>query len=430
MKRKALIDALVMIAVLLLTFGSALAQDDPAAPIKHLNFQNAEIRKVIGFLADYGQANIVISPEVEGNVTLSLKDVNWRDALDILCKTYYLTPVTEADYIRVLPTKNFLAEVSTLEKHKHEQEQLVELQTAVLKIDNAHAEDLAGTVEPLLSARGKIEIDERTNSVVVRDIPKNIARIEILVANLDKPTRQIRIAAKMVEVSTSAMQEMGIDWVINGLKRKDDGTEYKHTTSQSLDRVADPAGSFLFSTIQDGWDLEASISALVASGNGKIIAHPEITTVDNKEARIQMGQRIPIKEFDQSGNTVIKFTDVGTLLRVTPHITSENRILMTLAPERSTYEFDPNGVIINTSNAETSVLVENGQTAVIGGLTTQDVTNSTTGIPFLKDIPGLGYLFSHTRKRVESRDLIIFVTPTIVDDNLATVAPTTDDEGN
>ena len=430
MKRKALIDALVMIAVMLLTVGAAVAQDDPSAPIKHLNFQNAEIRKVIGFLADYGQANIVVSPEVEGNVTLSLKDVSWRDALDILCKTYYLTPVTEADYIRVLPTKDYLAEVSTLEKHKHEQEQLVELETAILKIDNAHADDLAGTVEPLLSARGKVEIDERTNSVVVRDIPKNIAKIETLVANLDKPTRQIKIAAKMVEVSTSALQELGIDWTINGLKRKDDGTEYKHTTSQNLDRVAEPSGNFLFSTIQDGWNLEASISALVASGNGKIIAHPEITTVDNKEARIQMGQRIPIKEFDESGNVVITFEEVGTLLRVTPHITSENRILMSLAPERSTYEFDPNGIVINTSNAETSVLVENGQTAVIGGLTTQDVTNSKTGIPILKDIPGLGYLFSYSRTRVENRDLIIFVTPTIVDDNLATVAPKTDDEGN
>ncbi|MFH2056324.1 MAG: type IV pilus secretin PilQ [bacterium] len=430
MKRQAWIDALLVAAVLLLTFSTTVAQDDPSAPIKHLNFQNAEIRKVIGFLADYGQANIVVAPEVEGNVTLSLKDVNWRDALDILCKTYYLTPVAEDDYIRVLPTRNFLEEVSTLEKHKHEQEQLVELQTAVIKIDNAHAVDLASTIEPLLSPRGKVEIDERTNSVVARDIPTNIARIETLVGSLDKPTKQIKISAKMVEVSTSALEEFGIDWTVNGLKRKADGTEYSHTTSQSLDRIADPAGNFLFSTIQDGWNLEASISALIANGDGKIIAHPEVTTVDNKEARIQMGQRIPIKEFDQSGNVVITFEEIGTLLRVTPHITSENRILMSLAPERSTYEFDANGIIINTSNAETSVLVENGQTAVIGGLTTQDVTNSRTGIPILKDIPGLGYLFSYSRKRVENRDLLIFVTPTIVDENLATMSPKPGQDGN
>jgi type IV pilus assembly protein PilQ len=190
--------------------------------------------------------------------------------------------------------------------------------------------------------------------------------------------------------------------------------------------VTDPAGNFLFSTVQDGWNLEASISALVADGKGKIVAHPEVTTVDNKEARIQMGQKIPIKQFDQAGNVVITFYEVGTLLRVTPHITSENRILMTLAPERSTYEFDPNGVIINTSNAETNVVVENGQTAVIGGLTTQDVTTSKTGIPILKNIPGLSYLFSYSQKKVENRDLVIFVTPVIVDNNLASTPSTID----
>jgi type IV pilus assembly protein PilQ len=138
--------------------------------------------------------------------------------------------------------------------------------------------------------------------------------------------------------------------------------------------------------------------------------------VDNNEARIQLGQKIPIKQFDESGNVVIEFTEVGTILRVTPHITAENKILMHLYPERSTYQFDPNGVIINTSNAETKVVVNNGQTVVIGGLTTQDVVESHVGVPILKDIPLLGYLFSYKQKRITDRDLVIFVTPTIVDD--------------
>jgi type IV pilus assembly protein PilQ len=414
----------------LLAAAPAMAQDSPDEPIKHLNFQNAEIRKVIGFLADYGQANIVVAPEVEGTVTLSLKNVTWREALDILTKTYGLTAVREDGFIRVLPTEMYLKEVSTLEKHKHEQEQLVELETAVIDIDNAHAEDLTESLETLLSPRGRVEVDSRTNSVVVRDIPKNILKVETLVASLDKPTKQIKIATKMVEVSTSKLQEFAIDWTINGMKRTESGIYFHHSTTQNLNQVANPAGNFLFSTVQDGWDLEASISALIASGDGKIVAHPEVTTVDNKEARIQMGQKIPIKQFDESGNVVITFQEVGTLLRVTPHVTSENRILMTLIPERSTYEFDPNGIIINTSNAETNALVENGQTAVIGGLTTQDVTNSKTGIPILQDIPLLGHLFSYNRKRVENRDLIIFVTPTIVDNDLASTKPTIEEEGN
>jgi type IV pilus assembly protein PilQ len=133
--------------------------------------------------------------------------------------------------------------------------------------------------------------------------------------------------------------------------------KYETTSDQTLDEVTNPAGSFIFSTVQDGWNLTSKISALVSGGKGKIVAHPEITTVDNKEARIQMGQKIPIKQFDQSGNVVITFEEVGSLLKVTPHITSENRILMQLKPERSSTG-DPNGVIINTSNAETNVVVE------------------------------------------------------------------------
>ena len=132
-----------------------------------------------------------------------------------------------------------------------------------------------------------------------------------------------------------------------------------------------------------------------------------------------MGQKIPVKQFDESGNLVIKFEEVGTILTVTPHITAENQILMELAPERSSYEFDPNGIIINTSNARTTVIVNNGQTAVIGGLTTEDEVETEIGVPILKDIPLIGRIFKYTNKRLETRDLVIFVTPTIVDSDLA-----------
>ena len=128
-----------------------------------------------------------------------------------------------------------------------------------------------------------------------------------------------------------------------------------------------------------------------------------------------MGQKIPIKQFDPSGNTIITFYDVGTKLRVTPHITSENRILLHLAPERSSYQFDPNGVVINTQHAETNVVVENGETAVIGGLTNQENKTIKTGLPILKDIPVIGFLFGYEKKEVITRDLVIFVTPTIIE---------------
>ena len=132
-----------------------------------------------------------------------------------------------------------------------------------------------------------------------------------------------------------------------------------------------------------------------------------------------MGQKIPVKQFDESGNVVIKFEEVGTILLVTPLLTAEDQILMELAPERSPYQFDPNGVIINTSNAKTNVIVNNGQTAVIGGLTTEDEVQTEIGVPILKDIPLIGRLFKYTNNRIESRDLIIFVTPTIVENDMA-----------
>jgi type IV pilus assembly protein PilQ len=432
MTLKTLRSSILIAAALLLVFLSAptlRAQDDPSAPIKNLSFQNADIRTVLGFLADYGQVNIVTSPEVQGNVTFSLKKVNWRQALDIICKTYSLTAVDEAGYIRVTPTKSYLDEVTTLEKHKFDKEKMVELNTAVMKIDNASADELAKTVTPLLSERGKVQTDKRTNNLIVRDVPANIEKIEKLISDLDKPTRQIKIAAQMIEVSTSALQELGVNWASGG-RGKRSGKVYSDSITLSPGSVTDPAvtGTFTFANLPKEFNISATVQALVSDGKGKIVAHPEVTTVDNKEARIQMGQRIPIKQFDQSGNVVITFEEVGTLLRVTPHITSENRILMQLKPERSSYEYDANGVIINTSNAETNVVVENGQTAIIGGLTTQNMISSHNGIPVLKDIPFLGYLFSYTQKKVENRDLVIFVTPTIVEGSLANSPVGTDNQ--
>jgi type IV pilus secretin PilQ/predicted competence protein len=401
----------------------AQAGGDPNKPIKDLNFQNADIRSVLNFLAEYGDVNIVTSPSVEGNVNLSLKNVSWQLALDILMKTYGLTAVQEKGYIRIVPTKEYLEETSMVERHRSEQAQIVPLETEIIEVDNASAFDLVDPIQTILTDRGKVEVDKRSNSLIISEIPENIQLIREFVDELDKETAQIKISAQIVEVSSQSLEEVGINWIVNGQKsvRKSSGYEadYDHTTQVDADEVSDPVGSFTFQTLQPGWDLTATLQALTSDGNGKIVAHPEITTVDNKEAKIQSGQKIPIKTFDPSGNVVITFEEVGTILRVTPHVTSENRILMHLLPERSTYAFDPNGIIINSNNAETNVVVENGQTVVIGGLTTQDIIESHIGVPVLKDIPVLGYLFGYKKKQVENRDLVIFVTPTIVGNDLA-----------
>jgi len=388
--------------------------------IPTLNLQSADIHSVLSLLADYGGVNIVASPEVKATVTMNLQDVTWRQALDILFKTYDLSGVEEPGYIRVLPTQDYREEQMLIEKHKADQKSLISLETDVISVKHGTASDMVKGVKAILSSRGIVDTDDRTNSLVIRDIPENIEKVRQLVGTLDKETDQIKISSQLLEVESGALTELGIDWSIISTESAElmAGEKPAATFDQMTDRVTDPTGTFTFATAETDFDLEGTISALASSTKGKIVAHPEITTVDNKEAFIQMGQKIPIKQFDESGNVVITFTEVGTILRVTPHITSHNRILLKLRPERSSYTFDANGIVINTNNAETNVVVNSGQTAVIGGLTTQEEMESRSGLPILKDIPLLGYLFSYTKKQIVDRDLIIFVTPTIVTEEM------------
>jgi type IV pilus secretin PilQ/predicted competence protein len=388
-----------------------------AEPIKNINFQNADVRSVLNFLAEYGGVNLVPAPNVQGQVTLNLKNVEWREALEILAKTYGLKVVEEKEnFLRVALMKDYLEEVAQRERHNNEQRLIVGLETKFFSIKHANAKDIVPPVKSILSTRGKVEVDVRTNGLLVTDEPGNLIRLATFIAEMDRETRQVKIAAKLIEVSSDYLHELGVSWNFNQAGEDSRGRDY--TTDGSTDgagRVADPFGTYAFSTLQKGWNLDATISALVNSGKGKIVAHPEITTVDNKEARIQVGQKVPIKQFSATGDIVITFEEVGTILRVTPHITSDNRILLQMKPERSSFSFDPSGIVINTSNAETNVVVANGQTAVIGGLTTQDEIVTETGVPILKDLPVIGILFKYKKTDNESRDLVIFVTPTIVD---------------
>jgi len=416
---------LKFVVLLLLTVAfilpvTASETQDPEQPIKNLQFQSAEVRSVITFLADYGNVNVVVAPDVQGTVTIKLSDIHWRTALDIVGRTYNLSVIDESDgYIRVMRSEDYRKEVKEQTKHLQETQQLVELQTKIVSISNSTSDDIVLAVKSLMTERGKATSDSRSNSIILQEIPSNIEKVISYIKELDKPAKQIRISAQLIEIYTEDLQELGIDWTASGSYTTETGRSYKQSGHVDADRSPDVVGTYSVTALQHGWDVTAVVQAIINSDKGKIIAHPEITTIDNKEAKIQMGQKIPVKQFDESGNVVIKFEEVGTILTVTPHITAENQILMHLKPERSTYQFDPNGVIINTNNAETHVIVSNGQTSVIGGLTTEDEVETVVGVPILKDIPLLGNLFKYTNKRSEVRDLVIFVTPTIVEQDLA-----------
>ncbi|MEW5924954.1 MAG: secretin N-terminal domain-containing protein [Candidatus Zixiibacteriota bacterium] len=408
--------------------GSAAAQtEDPGAPIENLSFQAAEIRSVIRFLADYGQVNVVVAPDVQGSVTINLRNVYWKQALEIIGRTYNLAVVWEdAGYIRILQADKFRQEQSEINKHNFEQETLAKLEVKIVRLANTAAADIKESVKSLLSERGKVDSDEHTNSLIIQEIPENLQSVVNFIKELDKPARQIRISAQLLEIYSNDDFELGVSWDAAGTYQPNADRSITQTGSQDgSGRVTDPFITYSVGFLQRGWSVDAIVSAVISEGKGKIIAHPEITTIENKEARIQMGQKVPVKQFDEAGNVVIKFEEIGTILKVTPHITADNQILMHLMPERSTLEPDAtSGIIINTNNAETNVVVNNGQTAVIGGLTTQDEVEAVSGIPILKDIPVLGMVFRYTTKTTENRDLVIFVTPTIVENDLAGVETT------
>lgn len=401
----------------------AAAIENPGTPIEKLEFQGADIRSVIYFLADYGKVNVVVSPGVSGTVTIAVRNVTWKQGLDIIGRTYELAIVYEQEgYIRVLPAKTYREEVTANEQHKMTKLTLTPLKTEIIRINNSTSDDVSKAVAGLLTPRGKVTSDSRTNSLILQEIPENIPQIKDFISQLDLPPRQIMISAKLIEVNTKFLREWGTKLGFNTT-----GSIGRNVITQDglsdgvTGLVTDPFGSYTLNLLHPDYSLEGLLEAVETSGSGRILAHPEITTIENKEARIQMGQKIPIKQFDASGNVTTVFEEVGTILRVTPHITADDHILMELSPERSFAEIGAQGVIISTNNAQTTVIVKNNQTAVIGGLTTEDETVTKSGIPFLKDIPVVGFFFSYNKITRESRDLIIFVTPTIIESSLASV---------
>ncbi|MEA2030949.1 MAG: secretin N-terminal domain-containing protein [candidate division Zixibacteria bacterium] len=405
---------LAMVAIIVLP-AAAQKTGNPDKPIKNLQFQSADINSVLTFLADYGGVNVVVAPEVEGTVTIKLHDVKWHEAMDIIGSTYGLAIVDEPNnYIRVIRAEDYRKEVMEQKEHAQKTRELAKLETKIIYISNSTSSDIVEAVKSLMTERGKATSDPRSNSIIVQEVPSNMNKVLKYIKELDRAAKQIKISAKLLEVYTNNLNELGISWSASGTYTTESGRNYSQNGEIDAARSPDVVGSYSIAALQNGWSIDAVVQAIVSNGKGKIVAQPEITTVDNKEARIQMGQKIPVKQFDESGNVVIKFEEVGTILKVTPHITAENQILMHLIPERSTYQFDPNGVIINTNNAETNLIVNDGQTAMIGGLTTEDEVESEVGLPLLKDVPLLGRLFKFTNKRTEVRNLIIFVTPKIV----------------
>jgi type IV pilus assembly protein PilQ len=406
---------------------SAIPEGQPIS----MDFQNADIKTVLRSFSVYSDKNIIASPDVEGPVTVHLEDVPWRSALDIVLKANGYAATEEEGVIRVGLWDQFLNEDIKIHEANRKREDLQPLTTKVVDVSFAKAEEITRPLKGLLSRRGVLEVDERTNSVIISDIERNTQDIAKMVKALDSETPQVEITAKLIDVDARLTRDLGIQWEASDIRIP--GVQGEHgavvdATGQiqvdptqagqqalsqpeaklTVGKIIGPAGGF-----------EATIQALERDNTANIISNPRITTLNNKEATIIVGKKIPLIVTDEAGNPITQLTTVGIQMRVTPHVNSKTgEITMDLHPEVSDLSAQATvqgGIIIVTAEADTRVMVQNGDTAVIGGLIRSNEGYYETGVPVLRSLPVLGRLFGSRSRVDEQRELLIFVTPKIVD---------------
>lgn len=405
-----------------------------------LDVEGADLRTVLKAIAEFSGRNIIIGQNVKAVVRISLRNVAWQDALKAVLRSNGLDYVEDGSVIRVDESAKLNAEKVERETANARTLELVPLETRIVKLNYANANEMAAPLSPALSKRGSIQVEKRTNSLIVTDLATNLDAVVRMAGDLDSTTPQIEITAKLVDVDVSALHNLGIEWNINPSPPKffQPVTDSKgqalppphlpgggnlHNNDQTLQMAGsqstpvDASTKLTFGIFKDWASIEAQLTALEENRKANIISNPRITTVDNREAKIVVGQKIPLIVQDVAGNPVSQLQTIGIQLKVTPHLTQDKKIVMDLHPEvsdLSTQSTVQGGIIINTSEADTRVMVDDGQTAVIGGLIRTNESTVVRGMPWLKDVPLVKYLFSSTSTVRQNRELIIFVTPRII----------------
>lgn len=420
--------ALVSLCVSLLFAG----ESGPNNRYYDFNFVSTDVGAVLQAIATTAGVDIVPSPEIQGTkVDLKITKKTWQEALDILCSTYELVWQVDDKYISI---QKLLSWQNKQLKDAEKKEQGENMSTLVRKnfqVRHAKAKDLFNVLQSMVSMRGKITMVERNNSIIVYDTETRIKEMESALAELDVETLQVLITAKLVVLDSKVAQEMGVDWTVKGGSGNAtaggevpvdpaifDSRSQIGISSTPAPTNAAAGGQVMTMSLFDN-KLGMNIYDLIGEGKGEILASPQISTLDHTEARIFMGDKLSIRVVDDKGQSATQMVESGIKLTVTPHITGDNRIMLELKPENNSYTYDDKGQpVISTQDADTKVVVADGETVVIGGLTKNIETESETGVPFLKDIPLLGYLFKYYKKEITKKDLIIFVTPRILRNQL------------
>ena len=431
-----------------------------------LNFQDIEVRSVLQLIADFTSLNLVASDTVSGRITLRLQNVPWDQALELILKTKGLDKRTAGNVMLVAPADEIAARERLELEANNQNEQLVPLRSEYMQISYAKAADLQTMItsgvntsngtntnasNSLLSPRGSVSIDVRTNTLIIQDIPKKIDEIRELVSKLDVPVKQVMIEARIVTANSSFAKELGVKWgvahdnigvnkrimaggsrtTLNDIREATVDTTtgartYSITSPADLavDLGIDKVGTSSLAVgimNADNVVLDLELSALQSDGHGEIVATPKVLTADKQKALIASGKQIPYQEASSSGATAIKFINAELRLEVTPSITPDGRVNMELFINKdSAGEPLANGSLtINTNRVSTNVLVDDGQTVVLGGIFSNESLKGVTKTPLLGDIPFLGRLFKQDVTRNDKQELLIFVTPRLLNDTVA-----------
>lgn len=407
-----------------------------------LNFQDISVRAALQIIAGYNDFNLVTSDSVTGNITLRLDGVPWDQALDVVLRIKGLDKRMDGSILMVAPAEELAAREAKDLKAKQQVEDLEPLYSEYIRLNYAKAENFADLLKTdtnsIITARGSVSVDQRTNTLLVKDAVKSIENIRRMIETLDIPVQQVVIESRMVTVRDNVTEDLGVRWGFSdqgssvGISGSLEGAEgiYNATSTSNAPSISDrlnvnlpitnPAASIglHIAKLANGTLIDLELSALEEENKGEIIASPRIIAANQQKARIEQGTEIPYTESASSGATTVSFKKAVLSLEVTPHITPDNKVILDLIITQDTrgdtvQTGTGEAVSIDTQEIQTQVLVENGQTVVLGGIFQQQIINTTSKVPILGDIPYVGRLFKTTSEFNEKRELLIFVTPKI-----------------
>jgi type IV pilus assembly protein PilQ len=409
------------IGILLASFTLAATTSPAPSERIDLDFQAIPVRSVLQMIGELTHKNVIISESVEGNITLHLQNVPWQEALDLILKMQGLAIRESGNILMIAPAKELIAQDRSALQSEAEIRNLVPTQNDMFRIKYGKAEDYYATLKnkdnTFLSAKGRLILDKRTNTLFIEDTPEKLAGIRRYIEKTDIPVQQVEIEARIVTIDKSYERQLGIEWGAQGPSLG------SNTRGFSLDLGANPIdgtapGNLAFATLAGDFLLGLELSAIEAEGGGEILSSPKLLTADQQEALIEQGQEIPYNESTSSGAAAIAFKQAVLRLKVKPQITPDRKIMLNLEVNQDAIGKQTNaGLSIDTRKISTNVLVNDGQTVVLGGIYERNKTNTITRIPFISDVPVLGSLFQKSGVRESRKELLIFVTPHIISED-------------